>query len=162
MTPTPEDFLPTASRWFSPTLEYVGRCKAEFSAPWGSVEGPAKASVDEAGDVSVEMVPEPESLRTEHPFRLGLLRFFKGDDFVREHGQGINTLDMEAENPCIKLEVETLLGTFRTEDVLYRFTESVLTTGEVRKVTFTVGLSTFSVKDTRDPEYWVLPLANFF
>ena len=62
-------------------------------------------SVDETGNVSVEMVPEPESLRTERPFRSRLLRFFKGDGFVLEHGGGVGTLDMEAENPCTKLEV---------------------------------------------------------
>ena len=161
MTTTPEDFLPTPSRWFAPPHEYVGRCRAEFSAPRGSVKGPAKVSVDEAGNVSVEMVPEPESLRTEHPFQLGLLRFFKGDEFVREHGEGVSTLNMEAENPCTKLEVETPLGTFRTEDVLYRFTEGVLNTGEVQKVTFAVGRSTFDAEDAQDSEYWVLPLANF-
>ena len=62
-------------------------------------------SADETGNVSVEMVPEPESLRTERPFRSRLLRVFKGDGFVLEHGGGVGTLDMEAENPCTKLEV---------------------------------------------------------
>jgi hypothetical protein len=61
-------------------------------------------SVDETGNVSVEMVPEPESLRTERPSWPGLMRFFKGDEFVREHSGGVGTLDMEAENPCTKLE----------------------------------------------------------
>src|SRR3954447_5819633 len=104
MAPTPRDFSPTANRWFSPTVEYVGRCKVEFSAPRGSVEGTATVSVDEAGDVSVEMIPERDSLRTEHPFPYGLLRFFKGDEFAREHGRGVSTLDIEAENPCTRLE----------------------------------------------------------
>jgi hypothetical protein len=161
MTPTSKDFSPTASRWFSPTVEYRGRSRAEFSAPEGSVEGFATVSVDEAGDVSVEMVPDRDSLRTEHPFPYGLLRFFKGDEFVREHGRGVSTLDMEAENPCIKLEVETSLGIFYTEDILYRFTEGVLNTGEVGKVTFVVGLSTFNAEDAGDAEYWVVPLSNF-
>ena len=132
MTTSPEEFLPTANRWFSPTLEYVGHCKAEFSAPQGSIEGPTTVSVDEAGNVNVQMIPEPESRQTEYPFQqLGLLRFFKGYEFVQEHGSGISTLDIEAENPCTKLEVQTPLGTFRTEEILYRFTESVVNTGEV-------------------------------
>ena len=62
-------------------------------------------SVDETGNVSVEMVPEPESLRTERPFQSRLLRFFKGDEFVCEHSGGVGTLDIEVENPCTKLEV---------------------------------------------------------
>src|SRR5215217_607338 len=161
MTEGPQKFLPTAKRWFSATLEYVGRCKAEFSAPRGSVEGHATISVDEMGNVTVEMVPEPESLWTERPFRLGLLKFFKGDEFIREHGKGVSTLNIEAENPCTRLEVKTPFSTFRTEDVLNRFTESVLDTGEVRKATFAVGLSTFETEDAEDPEYWVMPLSNF-
>ena len=142
-----------ANNWFSTTLEYGGRCTAAFSAPQGSVEGPATVSVDEAGNVSVEMDPEPETLRTERPFRLGLLTFFKGDEFVREHGKGVSSLNMEAENPCTRLEVRTAFGTFHTEDVLYRFTEDVLNTGEVPKVTFAVGLSTFEIEDAGGPEY---------
>ncbi len=63
MLPIPEDFSPIANKWFSPTVEYVGRCKAAFSAPRGSVEGPATVSVGEVGSVSVEMFPEPESLK---------------------------------------------------------------------------------------------------
>jgi hypothetical protein len=153
--------LPTANYWFCTALEYVGRCTAEFSAPQGSIEGPATVSVDEAGNVSVEMGPEPETLRTECPFQLGLLRFLKGDEFVREHGKGVSTLNIEAENPCTRLEVRTPLGTFRTDDVLYRFTEGVLATGEVPKVTFAVGLFTFEIEEAGDSEYWVLPLANF-
>src|SRR5215204_3014854 len=108
------------------------------------------------------MIPEPESLQTEHPFQqLGLLRFFKGYEFVREHGDGISTLDIDAENPCTKLEVQTPLGIFRTVEIPYRFTESVIDTGEVQKVTFSVGLSTFDAEYTGDPTYWVLPLTNF-
>jgi hypothetical protein len=161
MTLAAEVFSPIASDWFSPTLEYVGRCTAEFSAPRGSVEGPATVSVDESGNVSVEMFPEPASLRTECPFRFGLLSYFGGNDFVKEHSAGVSTLDPLAENPCTELKVSTPHGTFRTDDILYRFTEGVITTGEVQKVIFTVGLSMFDAEDARSPAYWVLPLTNF-
>jgi len=157
----PEDFLPTASHWFSPTLEYVGRCKAEFCAPRGSVEGPATVCVDEAGDVSVQMFPERESLRTERPFQLGLIRFFGGDNFVQELGGGVGKLDPLAQNPCTKLEVKTPHGTFRTDDVLYYGTYSVIDTGDVTEANFAVGLSAFDGDDAGDPGYWVLPLTNF-
>jgi hypothetical protein len=52
-------------------------------------------------------------------------------------------------------------GTFRTADVISYGTDSVLDTGEVRKATFAVGLSTFDAADAGDAEYWVLSLANF-
>jgi hypothetical protein len=161
MSTNPQDFLPTPIGWFSQTLEYVGRCKAEFSAPRGSVEGPARVSVDETGNVSIEMVPEPASLQTEHPFRFGLLRFFKGDDYVRDHGGGVSTLDPYAENPCEKLEVKTPNAAFHTADVLHRYSENVLNTGEVSKVTFAVGRSRFDAEAAGQAAYWVLPLTNF-
>jgi hypothetical protein len=161
MLPTPEDFSPIPNNWFTPTVEYVGRCKAAFSAPRGPVEGPTTVSVDEVGNDSVEMFPEPESLQTERPFRFGLMRFFGGDDAVKEHGGGFATLDPLAENPCTELKVSTPQGMFHSQDILYRFTENVITTGEVQKVTFTVGLSTFNAEDAGSPAYWVLPLTNF-
>lgn len=153
--------MPAASNWFSPTLEYVGRCKAEFSAPQGSVEGPATVRVDEAGDVSVQMFPERESLRTERPFHLGLMRFFGGDDFVQEHDGGFSTINPRAQNPCTKLEVATPQGTFRTDNVRYYGTHGVMNTGDVTEANFAVGLSVFEADDAENPGHWVLPLANF-
>lgn len=161
MTRDPEEFLPEASNWFSPTLEYAGRCKAEFSAPRGSVEGPATVRIDEAGDVSVKMFPERASLQTERPFRLGLIRFFGGDEFVQEHGGGFSTINPFAQNPCTGLEVTTPNGTFRTGDIIQYGTSSVMNTGDVTEANFAVGLSTFDAEDAGEPDYWVLPLANF-
>jgi hypothetical protein len=128
----------------------VGRCKVEFSNPPGSVEGPATVSVDEAGDVTVEMVPEPGSLQTDDPTRYGLIGFFCGKEFAREVGGGVTRLDPFATNPCTNLEVMTPHGTFRTADVISYGTDSVLDTGEVRKATFAVGLSTFDAADAGD------------
>lgn len=160
MTRDPEDFLPTASNWFSPTLEYAGRCRAEFSAPRGSVEGPATVYVDEAGDVMVQMLPERESLQTEHPFWLGLIRFFGGDEFVQEHESGISTINPFAKNPCTSLEVTTPYGTFRTADIHQYGTSSNIETGDVTEANFAVGLASFDA-NAGYPDYWVLPLANF-
>lgn len=160
MAREPEDFLPVASDWFNPTLEYVGHCRAEFSSPSGSVEGPAKVSVDEAGDVTVEMVPEPDSLRTDKPFGLRLLRFFGGDDMISDHG-GYGTINLFAKNPCTKLEVRTPSGIFRTGEIWDYGTNGALDTGEVTTAVFSVGRSTFDVAGTEAPVYWVLPLTNF-
>lgn len=161
MTRDPEEFLPTANSWFSSTLEYVGICKANFSAPRGSVEGPATVRIDETGDIVVQMFPERESLWTEHSFHLGLIRFFGGDDFVQENDSGVSTINPFAQNPCTSLEVTTPHGTFRTEDVLHYGTSSIMNTGDVTEANFAVGLSTFDTEDAEDPKYWVLPLANF-
>src|SRR5215210_2087896 len=117
MSTNPQDFLPTPSVWFARTLEYIGRCKAEFSSPRGSVEGPAKVSVHEAGHVSVEMLPEPDTLLTSSPSRYGLVGFIGGESFEQEQGGGVTKLDPFSTNPCTRLEVETPYGTFRTDDV---------------------------------------------
>jgi hypothetical protein len=160
MTRDPEEFLPAASSWFSPTLEYMGHCKAEFSAPRGAVEGPATVYVDEAGDIIVQMFPERESLRTERPFHLGLIRFFGGDEFVQEHGGGVSTINPFAKNPCMSLEVTTPHGIFRTADIHQYGTNSIMNTEDVTEANFAVGLSAFDAHDAGVPDYWVLPLAN--
>lgn len=152
--------MPAASNWFSPTLEYVGRCKAEFSAPQGSVEGPATVRVDEAGDVTVQVFPERESLRTERPFHLGLMRSFGGDDFVKEH-DGFGTINPWAQNPCTKLEVTTPHGIFRTDNIRSYGKHGIMNTGDVTEANFAVGLSVFDAGNARNPGHWVLPLANF-
>lgn len=151
--------MPEAVDWFSPTLEYVGRCKAEFSSPPGTVEGPAHVTVDEAGNVEVRMVPEPATLSTNSTSTYGLMGFFSGDEFERDLGGEVSTLDTFAQNSCTGLEVETPQGTFRTEDILYYSKNSNMLTGEVTEANFAVGQSTFDAGG--EPEYWVLPLANF-
>ena len=86
MSLKPEDFSPTGSNWFFPTLEYVGRCMVEFSSPPGSVEGHATVSVDEAGDVTVEMVPEPDSLQNRRPDPVRIKRILQREG-VRSRGR---------------------------------------------------------------------------
>jgi hypothetical protein len=146
------DFIPIANNWFSPTLTYVGRCRAEFSAPAGSIEGPAKVSVNEAGEITVEMAPELDSLRTDRTFGLGLIRFFGGDDMVSEHGN-ISSINPFAQNPCTGLEVQTPVGIFRTEEVWDYGTHSVMDTGEVASAAFSVGHSSFDAADAGDSAY---------
>lgn len=156
-----EEFTPRASEWFSPTQEYTGRCVARFSAPRGSVEGQARVTVDEQGRVRVEMASERDSLQTEEPFTLGLIRFFGGEDFVQDLGNGISTINPFSQNPCEGLEVVTATGTFSTDDVLVYTTSSVLETGDVTSASFTVGESVFEASGAGEPRYWVLPLTNF-
>ena len=109
----------------------------------------------------VQMFPERESLQTEQPFRLGLMRFFGGDEFVRELDSGTSTIDMFAQNPCTSLEVTTPYGTLRTADIHQYGTSSIMNTGDVTEVNFVVGLASFDANDAGDPDCWVLPLANF-
>lgn len=118
-------------------------------------------SVNEAGYVSVEMVPEPDTLLTSSPSRYGLVGFISGESFEQEQGGGITKLDPFSRNHCTRLELETPHGTFRTDDVPHYGREEDLYHGEVRSITFAVGQSQFEAAVAGDPKYWVLPLANF-
>ena len=117
MARNPEEFRPTASRWFTSTLKYVGRCRAEFSDPWGSIEGLATVLVDEAGDVSIEMIPEASSLRMESSRPYELMGFLSSDQSIRTLDTGSTIFDVLARNPCTGIEVTTSSGTFSTTDV---------------------------------------------
>lgn len=157
----PKDFVPRPSEWFSPELEYAGRCRAEFAAPRGSIEGPATVSVDGAGRVGVRMLPEAGSLATGSPSPYGMEGFLGGEGYAREERPGWTRIDPEARNPCAGLEVVTPWGVFVTDDVPYYGTKSFMGTGEVTEANFAVGMSRFEAKPQAAPAYWVLPLANF-
>src|SRR5215208_6559333 len=78
MTFDPRDFLPTPNNWFSSDVEYGGWGRAEFSAPEGSLEGAVSVRFDERGVASIEMTPDPSTLRSERELRLGLEEFLSG------------------------------------------------------------------------------------
>lgn len=159
--PIPKDFEPQASCWLDPEVEYVGRGRADFAAPRGSIGGPATVSVDEAGRVSVRMVPEAGSLHSDGPAPHGMRGFLGGEGYAREVSPGVTSIDIEARNLCVALEVATPRGVFVTDDVAHYGTRSVAGTGEVTEANFAVGLSRFEAAPQEEPAYWVLPLTNF-
>ncbi len=91
MEGVPEQFVPKASDWFSPSAEYVGRCKAWFSGPRGTVEGPGRVVVEETGEVWAEMTAEADSLRTEEPYERGLVGFLAGEISGRDNGANVGS-----------------------------------------------------------------------
>ena len=161
MTVSPQDFSPTASGWFATSSEYAGHCKAEFTNPTGSVEGPATVSISEVGEVSVRMEPEAASLTTEAHTPYGLQGFLGGEGYVRERENGFTRIDPTARNSCSGLTVTTSHGVFSTDDVPIYGTHSVMDSGGVNEINFEVGLSHFEVGNQTQPVYWVLPLVNF-
>jgi predicted nucleic acid-binding protein len=156
----PEQFVPKARDWFSPTVDYSGRCKACFSDPQGFVEGPGRVVVEETGEVWADMVVEAGPLNTEGPYQGGRGAFLRGE-YPRRDGNG-NRIgpDLFGKNPCTGLEVETTEGTFRTSKVRQYGTHFGWGDGGIR-LTFTIGESVFDASDAEIPEYWVLPLTNF-
>lgn len=155
----PERFVPNTSGWFSPTVEYAGRCTAGFSNPRGSVEGAAKVIVDETGEISVEMVAEADTLRTEEPSDVGLVEFI-GGLVVQDTDGDAQRLVRTEPNPCTELEVQAPSGTFRTSEVRTYGTDPS-SGGNTIRLSFPVGESVFEVSGARAGEHWVLPLTNF-
>jgi hypothetical protein len=159
----PKDFEPVSSKWFGTEIEYEGWGRAEFSDPKGSLEGPVSIRFDELGGASIEMTPALSTLRSERELRFGLEEFLSGRQPTLVDDRSVLSMTFESRNPCTKLEVETPLGIFRTQEVTSFSTSSVygdLLAG-VETITFDVLWSEFHAADGGEAKYWVLPLTNF-
>lgn len=159
----PRDFLPTPSDWFSPSPEYEGWGRAEFSNPKGSLEGPVEVRFDELGEASVQMRPDPGTLRSERELRFGLDEFLSGAEPRKSGAHWVLSRHFGQQNPCTRLEVVTPRGVFGSEDVSGHGASLVFggNADGVRSLGFDVFLSRFDAEGAGDPKYWVLPLTNF-
>ncbi len=160
----PKGFEPTSSAWFASDIEYEGWGRAEFSDPVGSLEGTVAVRFDELGEPSIEMTPDPNTLRSERELRFGLDEFLSGERPVQVDDTWVLSRTLESRNPCTKLEVKAPQGVFSTQDVTDYFTNTiygdVAGTG-VQKITFDVLWSAFVATGAGEPRYWVIPLTNF-
>lgn len=163
MTFDPRDFLPTPSDWFSTSPEYEGWGRAEFSDPQGSLEGPVEVRFDELGEASVQMRPDPNTLRSERELRFGLDEFLSGAEPTKVGEQWMLSRNFAQQNPCTGLEVRTSKGVFSTQDVSGHGASVVYggSADGVESLTFDVFLSRFDAEGAGHPKYWVLPLINF-
>ena len=110
-----EKYLPKLNPWFSSEIVYEGQGIAVFKNPVGSIEGKTVISVNELGDLEVEM--EYERLIAENATDTsGDFRFLK---FLYRHSSKDGTFlyhtGEERKNPCSKLTVDTQDGFFVSE-----------------------------------------------
>lgn len=159
----PRDYLPTPSSWFSASPEYDGWGRAEFSDPKGSLEGPVEVRFDELGEATVEMRPDPNTLRSERELRFGMDEFLSGAEPKKVDDHWVLSRHLAQQNPCTRLEVRTSGGVFSTEDVSGHGANVIYggPADGVQSLAFDVFVSRFDSEGAGDPKYWVLPLTNF-
>ena len=111
----------------------------------------------------IQLSIHPSTLRSERELRFGLEEFLSGQQPTLVDDHYVLSMTFESRNPCTKLEVDTPLGLFCTQEVSSFSTSGVygdLLDG-VETITFEVLWSEFHAADAQDPKYWVLPLTNF-
>lgn len=157
-------FLPSPSDWFSTSVEYEGWGRAEFSDPKGSVEGETRVSFDEFGEATIEMLPDPGTMKANRELRCGLTELLSGAEPVDSKGTFVLAHNSSMQNPCTQLEVTTSHGRFVAQDIPYHELSQSWSEGEeevVDTITFDVFDSRFDSQTKGEPTYWVLPLTNF-
>jgi hypothetical protein len=115
----PREFAPVSSNWFATEIEYEGWGRAEFSEPKGSLEGSVSIRFDEMGGATIEMTPDLSTLRSDRELRFGLEEFLSGRQPTLVDDHYVLSRTLESRNPCTKLEVDTPLRIFRTEEVTF-------------------------------------------
>jgi hypothetical protein len=159
MSFNPEDIPLIPNNWFSTSISYEGRGRAEFQDPPAAVEGEARVSFDESGSLCVEL--RVEEVISEQPLRLGLIQLFSGQKPVEfSGGVGISG-GGEPPNLCTKLTVTTDHGVFSAPGDRHYSYGVELFSGNSGSVTFTPLRSQFDAAGKDQPHYWVMPLTNF-
>jgi hypothetical protein len=160
----PSSYLPEPNEWLGIPTEHRGRAKLRFRDPAGSVEGDAKLSVDETGEVRIEVKLDPATLDVESSTGEGLLPFIWPSRSKVVDGRRVTIRSFGDElNPCSRLEIETHEGLLATEDVDdYSHHEIIGDGRDELRLEFEPRFgSAFDIVGAGQPTYWALPLLNF-
>jgi hypothetical protein len=146
---------PIPNPWFSSEIIYEGLGIAEFEKPKGIIEGNTTISVNEAGDLKVEM--EYEKLITEET--IYGTENFKYMKFLYQSNSNDNTvaIGIENRNPCSGLIVKTKDGTFNSDGKIFWNAGF----GLDDKIIFYLFNGSYKTASKSHPKYWVMPLINF-
>lgn len=153
-----ETYLPIHNPWFSSEPIYEGWGKASFEDPAGVVEGKTKITVNELGNMKIEM--KYERLDTEVQINSNsetyrILKFLHRT-FNSPADQVFIPIGTTNGHHCAKLSVQTDDGVFTSEGNIY------WTTLELHDhIVFWFSRGSFSTENYRQPKYWVIPLINF-
>ncbi|GEM_PF-2822905 len=151
-------YSPKLNPWFSSELVYEGQGTAFFENPAGKVEGKTVISIDELGEIKVDMEYARLDTNAAITSESESFRILK---FLYQHVGEAKYPDIIAEgeknkNPCSKLIVETQDGTFVSTGNI-----SWATLDARDGIIFWISRGLFEVNNAREPKYWVLPLTNF-
>jgi hypothetical protein len=149
-------YLPKLNPWFSSEIIYEGQGIAMFENPAGKIEGKTAISVNELGDLKVEL--DCERLSSEDINNsTGNFRLLK---FLHRHSSKDGTVIYDTgdkgKNPCSQLTVKTQEGTFISEGKIYWVSHEL-----ENRVVFWITKGTFETNQKKEPKYWVVPLTNF-
>jgi hypothetical protein len=150
---------PTGS-WFSPTVQYEGYGRAEFSRPRGQIKGPVRIAFSDSGDSHITM--EVAEFDPEKPPHFGMIEFLHGgEQSVTAEGRVLN-LALE-NNPCTLFEIETQQGTFTATSIIeYDYSDAPVASGDGKALMTLYPLcSRFDAAGSGPARYWVIPLVNF-
>lgn len=150
-------FIPTATNWFSPSVEYEGEGRAEFSNPKGSIEGHTTARFDEFGGCVIEL--KIESFQCERQLHFGIMEFLSGQT-PAQVGKSVTMGGGGMDNPCTRIVISSPLGTFTgTGTILYglRGYQPFRNDGTLQLHTLR---SQYDANSAGAPKYWVFPLFN--
>ncbi|MBK9209134.1 MAG: hypothetical protein IPL71_12855 [Anaerolineales bacterium] len=151
-----EKYSPIHNPWFSSELTYEGWGKASFENPSGTVEGETKVTVNELGDLKIEM--KYERLNTEMQIESNSETYRILKFLYRTFGnpnQVMIPIGSNNNHPCTKLSVQTSDGIFTIEGNIY------WTTLETHSyIVFWFSRGTFITENKKEPKYWVAPLVN--
>jgi hypothetical protein len=100
------------------------------------------------------MTPDLSTLRSERELRFGLEEFLSGRQPTLIDDRYVLSMTFESRNPCTKLEVDTPLGIFRTQDV------TSFSTGNVYG-DFLTGVETITFDDLWSEFHALLPRGSF-
>src|SRR5919112_635770 len=150
---------PTSS-WFSPTVQYEGYGRAEFSRPQGQMRGRVRIEFSNSVDSHITM--EVAEFDPEKPPNFGMIEFLHGGEQTVTAEGRVLSLGLE-NNPCTLFEVETQQGTFTATSITeYDYSDAPVASGDGKALLTLYPLrSRFDAAGSGPAKYWVLPLVNF-
>ncbi|MBM3303456.1 MAG: hypothetical protein FJY85_26350, partial [Deltaproteobacteria bacterium] len=155
---TSSDQLIPDSTWFTHSVVYAGRGRAEFADPRGFIEGPATASFDEKGSAHISL--QVEDYGTDEPLRFGLLQLLSRGR-PQKTGKGFSLGLGGLTNPCTRFTINTPDGVFSMSEKITLGATLHGVPPSAGTLQFNSIWSTFEAKDAGPTRYWVLPLFNF-
>lgn len=148
------------SDWFSPSAEYEGPCRIEFTNPVGAATGVGHARVDETSDLLIQMDVTHHECERELTF--GLQELMSGREPERKDGK--TTLRMGPwENPISSLRLAAADGVLEAKESIFCVSSDFHAFSEEEhppRLVLDPLRARFIGSGAGAPKFWVLPLAN--
>lgn len=156
----PDNIPIPPSDWFSPSAEYEGSCRIEFTNPAGAATGVGHARVDETTDLLIQM--DVTHHECERGLTFGLQELMSGREPERKDGK--TTLRMGPwENPISSLRLAAADGVLEAKESIFCVSSDFHAFSEEEhppRLVLDPLRARFIGSGAGAPKFWVLPLAN--